>query len=170
MLLTFARWIRSLLQLLDLIKVRIVDEAFKTAGVNEVDELLYWLNKCVERLIRGKPFCVSTIGEYKGRKSVRKYVGLAVKLHVDIPAPQLISRIVLLTTSQVRMATDRFLSQNPLFFRFLGGFDVPQWLPPATRLVAAWNLDTILSPPAVSTANEEVDPDIFQQPELISQA
>ncbi|PNP61311.1 hypothetical protein FNYG_13997 [Fusarium nygamai] len=54
-----------------------VDEVFKTAGVNKVDALLCF-NKFVERPIQGKPFSASTIGEYKDWKSVRKYVDLAL--------------------------------------------------------------------------------------------
>ncbi|KAF5709679.1 hypothetical protein FGLOB1_5841 [Fusarium globosum] len=106
---------------LKLLTISIVDEAFKTASVNEVDALPY-SNKCVERLIRGKLFSASTIGDYKGWKSVRKYVDLDVKLHhetldtVCIPAPQLVSMI------------------NPLFFRLSGRHDISQWLPMAIKV------------------------------------
>ncbi|KAG5771039.1 hypothetical protein H9Q73_012993 [Fusarium xylarioides] len=70
-----------------------VAEAFKTAGVNKVDALLRF-HKCVERLIRGKPFSESTIDEYKDRKSVRnlhlfdmsQWLPLAIKFYLRLRA------------------------------------------------------------------------------------
>ncbi|CCT63599.1 uncharacterized protein FFUJ_05254 [Fusarium fujikuroi IMI 58289] len=123
---------------LEKVYARMVDEVFKMAGFNKVDAITCF-DKCVERLARGKPFSASTIGDYKGWKAVRKYVDLAVKLHretleaVCIPAPQLISMIVLLNIRQVRIGTDRFLSQNPLFFRLFGRYNISQWLPLAIK-------------------------------------
>ncbi|KAG5789484.1 hypothetical protein H9Q69_011448 [Fusarium xylarioides] len=113
--------------------IQMVDEVFKTAGVDKVDAQVCF-QKCVTRLIHGKPFSASTVGDFKGRKSARRYVEAAAKLHADtsesvcIPAPQLVSMIVLLTIRKVRIGIDRFLSQNPVFFQLFGRFNMSQWL------------------------------------------
>ncbi|KAL9569012.1 hypothetical protein ACKAV7_006879 [Fusarium commune] len=95
--------------------------------------------KCVKKLVRGEPLQAASMDEYKAWKAVKKHLQTAMELQDQtgkpacIPAPHLVSVIVLLTIRHARINTNKFAEDNQPFMRLFGHYHMSQWLPIAIK-------------------------------------
>lgn len=95
-------------EVLKQVYTRMVDEVFKTFHLNKAEAMLCF-KRCVKKLVRGEPLQATSLDEYNGWNKVKKHLQTAMDLQsrtgdsVCIPAPHLVSIIVLLTIRRVRI-------------------------------------------------------------------
>ncbi|KAF5565627.1 hypothetical protein FNAPI_1555 [Fusarium napiforme] len=117
---------------------RMVEEVFKSFHLDKAQAIICF-RKCVKTLVRGEPLQATSLSEYKGWKKVKKHLQTAIELqsqfghHPCIPAPHLVSVIVVLTIRRLRINTDRFAEDNQTFARLFGHCRMSQWLPIAIK-------------------------------------
>ncbi|KAF5656128.1 hypothetical protein FCIRC_13766 [Fusarium circinatum] len=144
---------------------RMVEEVFKSFHLDEAQSMICF-RKCVKTLVHGEPLQATSLSEYKGWKKVKRHLQTAIELQSQfgyppcIPAPHLVSVIVVLTIRRLRIDTDRFAEDNQPFTRLFGHCHMSQWLPIAIKFNEQMRNEPFLLR-TVQSINE---------PELISQS
>ncbi|RKL35921.1 hypothetical protein BFJ72_g8621 [Fusarium proliferatum] len=123
-------------EVLKQVYTRMVDEVFKTFHLNKTEAMLCF-KRCVKKLVRGEPLQATSLDEYNGWNKVKKHLQTAMDLQsrtwdsVCIPAPHLVSIIVLLTIRRVRI--NSLAEDNQPFARLFGHCHISRWLPIAIK-------------------------------------
>ncbi|CVK99248.1 uncharacterized protein FMAN_02125 [Fusarium mangiferae] len=100
-------------EVLKQVYAQMVDEVFKTFHLDKTEAMLYF-KRCVKKL------AAVELQEQTGQPAC-------------IPAPHLVSVIVLLTIRRARINTDRFAKKNQPFARLFRHCQMAQWLPIAVK-------------------------------------